>query len=49
MPVKGILQFCLFLFQTKDARTWNKTVSLKKDVEDLFEGQVEGGGNFMDI
>lgn len=49
MPAKGILQFCLFLFQTKDARTQNETVSLKKGVEDFFEGQVEEGGNFMDI
>lgn len=48
MPAKGMLQFCLFLFQTKDARTWNESVSLRKGVEDFFEAQVEGG-SFMDI
>jgi len=47
MPVQGILQLCLFLLQTKDARTWNEAASLKKGVEDFFEGRVEGGGIFM--
>lgn len=49
MPAKGILQLCLFLFQPKDARKWNKRVSLKKGVEDFFEGQVGGRGIFMDV
>lgn len=47
MPVQGILQLCLFLLQTEDARTWNEAASLKKGVEDFFEGRVEGGGIFM--
>lgn len=49
MPAKGILQLCLFLFETEDAGTWNKRVSLKKGVEEFFEGQVKEGGNFMDL
>lgn len=47
MPAKGILQLCLFLFETEDAGTWR--VSLKKGVEEFFEGQVKEGGNFMDL